>query len=153
VRELSNTTASKENAMRLLIRCGGALVLLLSTVGIGCCIAGVVGVWMFRQTASEKVLDTCTRFDVGLQRAAVANDNARRAQQNARADVAKGKGQGTFDDWQSELDNARSEVGRVKDEIPGWLTLAAIAVTVISVWGAVSQVSLFVHALRWCQCG
>jgi hypothetical protein len=108
---------------------------------------------MFRQTASEKVLDICTRLDVGVQRAAVANDNARRAQQNARADVAKVKGQGNIDDWQSELDNAREEIGRVKAEAPGWLTLAAIAVTVISVWGAVSQVSLFVHALKWCRGG
>ncbi len=75
--------------MRLLLRCAGALVLLLSTVGLVCCVAGVVGVWMFRQTASEKVLNISTRLDVGLQRASDANENVRRALEKARADVAK----------------------------------------------------------------
>jgi hypothetical protein len=108
---------------------------------------------MFRQTASEKVLDVCTRLDVGIQHASVANDTAKRAQQSGRADLTKVKGQGAFEDWQSDLDHARDEVGHVKAETPGWLTLAAIAVTITGVWGAVSQVSLFVHALRWCQGG
>lgn len=139
--------------MRQLIRCVGALGVLLCTVGIGCCVAGVVGVWMFRQTASEQVLDICARLEAGIQRAAAANDSARRAQQNARAGVAKVQDQGTLDDWQSDLDKARAEIGRVKAEAPGWLTLAAIAVTVISVWGAVAQVGLFVHALKWCLGG
>src|ERR1700676_5214531 len=92
-RKTSSPTPGEEGAMRLLLRCVGALVLLLSTFGIVCCVAGVVGVWMLRQTASEKVLNISTRLDVGLQRASDANEKVRRALEKARADVAKvGKG-------------------------------------------------------------
>jgi hypothetical protein len=253
--------------MRLLLRCAGALVLLLSTVGLVCCVAGVVGVWMLRQTASEKVLNISARIDAGLQRVSLANENVRRALEKARADVAKvSKGsadlgggaekgrpatgtlrgliqrqvgpeinelggrlatcsdaavavtsllqsfeelapgqtgriepdklerladqasqlsaavqrlqavvgdedkgaaekevvaaagevelvlrkcQATVDHWQSDLDAGPNEILRVKAEILRWLTLIAIAATVICVWVAMSQISLFAHALKW----
>jgi hypothetical protein len=38
--------------MGLLRRFGGVMVLLLSTVGIICCVAGIVGTWMYYQTVS-----------------------------------------------------------------------------------------------------
>jgi len=247
------------------------LVLFLSTVGIVCGLAAVVGVWMFRQTASEKVVKISARLDVGFQRASVANDNVRRALEKARADIAKvskvaadlGAGdeksrlatgalrrlvrqvvgpemndlggrlsmcsdaaaavssllqsfeelrpgqtgriepdklerlvgqasqlsaslqrlqaavgeedngaaekevvaaagevelvlqrcQAVLDDWQSHLDAAREEIARVKAEALRWLTLTAIAVSVLCVWVAVSQISLFAHALTWCRGG
>jgi hypothetical protein len=39
----------------LLRRYGGAIVLLLSAVGIICCASGIIGVWLFYQSVSEKV--------------------------------------------------------------------------------------------------
>jgi len=65
------------------------MVLLLSTVGIVCCVAGIIGVWMFHSNASEKVQTISTRLEDGFQRASAANQNVRRAVEMARADVAK----------------------------------------------------------------
>jgi hypothetical protein len=258
----------EECAMELLRRLGGAIVLLLSTVGIVSCLAGVVGAWVFRQEASERVQAASARIDVGLQRASAANQNVRRAVGKARADVAEvstgsgdlGEGgekgrrasrtlrtviqkqvgpniddlggrvatlsdaavavssllqsfqelppgrtgrinpdqlerwgdegqqlsaklrrleavvgdgeketggrevadaasevdlillkcQAKADDWQTDLDGSREKLQHVKAEILGWLTLGAVAVTLLCVWVAAGQVSLFAHALPWC---
>jgi hypothetical protein len=246
----------------------GATVQLLSAAGVVGCVAGIVGVWVFRQNASEKVKNLSARLEVGLRRASAANENVRRALEKARADLAQvgkesadlgggggeksrrasgavrllvrqqvgpnltdlggrlatfadaavavssllqslqelppgrsgrskpddlgrwadqatqlsaslrrlqavvgdgdkevskeevvaasgevdlvlQKGQATVDEWQSGLDAAREEVPRVKAEILGWLTPAAVAVTAVCVWVAVSQISLFAHARKW----
>jgi hypothetical protein len=74
--------------MRLLRRFVGALVLLLSAVGIICCASGIIGVWLFYQNVSDKVQTISARLDVGLQRVAAANQNVSRAVEKARADVA-----------------------------------------------------------------
>jgi hypothetical protein len=255
--------------MRLLRRTAGVIVLLLSAVGIVCCLAGAVGVWVFRQAASERVNTLSARLDVGLQRASVANQNVRRALETAGADVGRvgkepaGPGGGnaksrlgrealrgflgqvigpevndvggrlatlsdaavavssllgsfqelapgqtgplkpdklaslagqasqlsatvqrlqavvgdgdkgatdkevadassevaavlqrceqTVDDWQSDLDAARQDLPRVKAEALRWLTLGAVAVSVLCAWVGVSQVSLFAHAWGWCR--
>jgi hypothetical protein len=226
-----------------------------------------VGIWVFHQTASERVENVFTRLDLGLQRASVANQNLQRAVGRARADVAEvgkesgdlGQGgekggrasrtvrallqqkvgpnveelggrlatlsdaavvvssllesfqelprrwagriepgklegwgeevqqlstrlrrleavvaggdketsgqelaattsqvdlvlqrcQAKVDDWESNLDAAREEMGWVRPKVAGGLTLTAIAVTVLLGWVAAGQVSLFAHALRW----
>jgi hypothetical protein len=55
------------------------------------------------------------------------------------------------DGWQSDLDAAREELPRVRVEVLGWLTPAAIAVSVLGAWVALSQISLFAHARKWCR--
>src|SRR5438477_13151664 len=75
--------------MGLLHRILGATVLLLSAVGIVCCLAGAVGVWVFRRAASEKVTTISARLEVGLQRASVATRNVRRALEKACAEVGR----------------------------------------------------------------
>ena len=75
--------------MRLLRRPVGVTVLLLSAAGIVCCLAGAVGVWVFRQAASAKVDRASARLGVGLERASVANQNLRRALAKAGADVGR----------------------------------------------------------------
>src|SRR6516162_2624820 len=74
--------------MRLLRRFGGAIVLLLSTVGVLCCVAGAIGVWIFNQQASHRVQNISEQLDAGLERASVATQNAQRAVGKARAEVA-----------------------------------------------------------------
>ena len=59
--------------------------------------------------------------------------------------------QATVDAWQSDLDATRGDLARVKAKLPGWLTWAAIAVTVLCSWVGAGQISLFAHALRWCR--
>jgi hypothetical protein len=243
------------------------MVLLLSTVGVLCCVTGAIGVWIFHQRASQRVQNITARLDSGLERASVANQSAQGAVGKARAEVARvgkestdlsGSGernrgasralrtliqqqvgpnlnnlsgrlatlsdaavavatllqnfqelatsrtgrikpeqferwgdeaqqlsgtlrrleavvsngekattsrevgattsavdlilqqcQARLDVWQSELEAAREEVQDVKAEILGWLTPAAIVATLLCLWVAAGQISLFVHALRW----
>jgi hypothetical protein len=245
----------------------GAIALLLSTVGIVCCVAAIAGIWMLHQTVREKVENVAVRLDCGLLRASTANQNVQRALGPARASVdqvskdsaalsgsdeksrratsALGKlvrrqvgpnindldvrlatlsdaataissllgsfqefppfatgrlksdkmegwtdqaaqlattlrrleavvGDGNkessgreiadastaventlqrcqakVDDWQSELENARGEFRDAKTTLLGWLTSAAIVVTLVAVWVAVGQISLFAHVLPW----
>jgi hypothetical protein len=65
------------------------MVLLLSAVGIVCCMAGIVGIWMLHQTAYGKVEIITDRLDGGLRRASVANQNVQHALEQARASVDK----------------------------------------------------------------
>jgi hypothetical protein len=59
--------------------------------------------------------------------------------------------QTTVDEWQSDLDTARQELPYLEAEILGWITLVAIVATVVCSWVALSQISLFAHALKWCR--
>jgi hypothetical protein len=253
--------------MRFLRRFVAVLVMILSTVVFIACIAGMIGVWIARQKASEKVQDLSARIEVGLQRASAADLEAERALEKARDNVAtvnkesanlsgeqKGLttslirgviqaqagprinevygrlamfsdtavvaasllqslqesplgtdrqidperldqlggqaaqlsaafqklrgvvGEGdtpaserdvvdatrevdrilqrclaVLSDIQSDLDAAREDVPRVKAKIFSWMLLAAIVVTVLCAWVAVSQVSLFAHGWKWCR--
>jgi hypothetical protein len=74
--------------MRLLRRIGGLMVLLLSAVGIIGCAGGIIGVWMFYPSVSDKAHTILVRLEVGLQRVSDANQNVRRAIERARADLA-----------------------------------------------------------------
>ncbi len=75
--------------MSLLRRFVGTLVALLSTVGIVCCVAGIVGIWMFHQSVSAKVENITARLDGGLQRVSIANQNLQRALEQARSSMGK----------------------------------------------------------------
>src|SRR5581483_6993442 len=79
----------EERVMSLLRRFLGTLVALLSTVGIICCLAGIVGIWMFHQGMSAKVKSITARLDGGLQRVSIANQNVQRALEQARASTGK----------------------------------------------------------------
>jgi hypothetical protein len=245
------------------------MVLVLSTIGFICCIAGVVGIWMFHQTAYAKVANVTDRLDSGLERAAVAHQKVQRALEQARVsvdevskesasvsgrdekrrratsalrklvrqrvgpninelgvrldtlsdaatvfssllqsfqdfaprhsvriqpeklegwtdqmaqlsttlrrleavvgdndkesngreiaaasgavDLALRRCQAKFEGWQSGLGAAREGVRSVKSETLGWLTLSGIVGTLLCLWVAVAQISLFAHALSWCR--
>ena len=49
--------------MRLLRRFGGAMVLLLCTVAIICCVAGIIGIWMFYLRTFDKVQTISAKLD------------------------------------------------------------------------------------------
>jgi hypothetical protein len=79
--------------------------------------------------------------------------------ETSRQDVAAATGdvvlflrkcQATLDAWQSDLDETRDDLAHVKAKILGWLTWAAIAMTVLCSWVGAGQVSLLARALRWC---
>src|SRR5579864_4024048 len=89
-RAYHNSRADSQGAfMRLLLRLLGAIVVLLSTIGLIACIAAIVGAWKLQQETSQKVENVTTRVDVGLQRASDVTKNVRRALEKARGDVAE----------------------------------------------------------------
>jgi hypothetical protein len=61
------------------------------------------------------------------------------------------KCQATVDGWQSDLDETRGDLAYIKATILGWLTCAAITVTILCSWVVAGQVSLLAHAVRWCR--
>jgi hypothetical protein len=69
----------------------------------------------------------------------------------SEVDLILQKCQARMDVWQSDLETAREELRQVEGEILDWLTPAAITVTLLCVWVAAGQISLFAHALRWCR--
>src|SRR5262249_3402069 len=79
----------EESPMGFVRRLGGAIVLLLSAVCFVCCVAAVVGVWVFRQSAPQRVETIAARLTDGLERASAANQNVRRAVAKARSEVAE----------------------------------------------------------------
>jgi hypothetical protein len=60
--------------------------------------------------------------------------------------------QTTVDDWQSELDAVRADLEPVKTQTLRWLLIGAIAMTVLLVWVAAGQISLFGRAVAWLKC-
>jgi hypothetical protein len=70
---------------------------------------------------------------------------------SSEVDLALQRCQAKVDDWQAFLEAASDEVRHARGEILGWLTPAALAVTVLLVWMALGQISLFAHALQWCR--
>jgi hypothetical protein len=59
------------------------------------------------------------------------------------------KCQEAVDSWQSDLDAAREDLARVKAQMGSWQMYVAITMTVLLVWVAAGQVSLFGRALEW----
>ncbi len=61
------------------------------------------------------------------------------------------KCQATGHAWQFDVDSTRDDLVRVKAKILGWLTWAAIGMTVLCSWMGAGQLSLFACAMRWCR--
>jgi hypothetical protein len=78
---------AKDLVVRWLLRVIGVLFRALSTVGFVGCVAGIVGIWMFRQGVSRHVEDLAARLDAGLQRAAAATQGFRQSQETVRSDI------------------------------------------------------------------
>jgi hypothetical protein len=57
--------------------------------------------------------------------------------------------QDTVSNWQSDLDSSRERLSTAKTQILDWLTPAAIALTLVCLWLALSQISMFEHARKW----
>jgi hypothetical protein len=67
----------------------------------------------------------------------------------SEVDLVLGRCQDTVSNWQSDLDSAREDLSTVKTKVLDWLTPAAIAMTLVCLWLAVSQISVFEHARSW----
>ena len=67
------------------------------------------------------------------------------------ADLFLLKCQAAVDAWEFDLDETRDDLSQSNAKILGWVTCAAIAVSVLCFWMGAGQISLFAHALRWCR--
>lgn len=75
--------------MALFQRSTGVLLLILASLGIVACIAGVVGVWIVFANTSSRVTSISEKVDAGLERVSTGNNKVRRALDRAREDVAE----------------------------------------------------------------
>jgi hypothetical protein len=75
--------------MTLLRRVVGAVVLLLSALVFVCCVAAIVGTWMVRQQAVQKVETVAGRIDNGLERTTAVTQNIQGALKKAHEAVLK----------------------------------------------------------------
>jgi hypothetical protein len=66
-------------------------------------------------------------------------------------DLALQRSQAQVDDWQTNVDAFREQMEDVKAELLGWLTPAAIALTLLLAWVGLGQLSLFARGLQWCR--
>ena len=73
--------------MRFLGRILGALVLVLSAVGIVCCAAGVIGIPIGRPAVAQRIERIDARLAAAIQRITSTTRDVQRALQKARADV------------------------------------------------------------------
>jgi hypothetical protein len=105
----------------------------------------------------ERASDQAAQLSTNLRRLqGVIGDGDRAAEQREVA-AAAGKVDGVLQecqemvgDWQSDLNDVHAKMPQLKTEVLGWLTLSAIVVTAVCAWVALSQISLFVHAWKWC---
>jgi hypothetical protein len=99
------------------------------------------------QQLSEKL----RRLEAAVGNGEKATTSTEVAGATSEVDLILQKCQARMDAWQSALEAARDDLRHAKAEILGWLTPAAIVGTLLCLWMAAGQISLFGHALRWCR--
>jgi hypothetical protein len=104
-----------------------------------------------RADEAQRLSSTLQRLEVTVGEGDTETDRQKVAAATSEVDVVLQKCRATVDAWQSDLDAARDDLAHIKAKMPGWLTCAAIAVTVLCLWVGAGQISLFAHALRWCR--
>jgi hypothetical protein len=107
--------------------------------------------WVLPTDEARQLSATVRRLE------AVIGDGEKEASQadvagaTSEVDAILQRCQGAVENWQSDLTSARADLARVKGEIPGWITYAAIAATALCLWMGAGQISLFGRALRWAR--
>jgi hypothetical protein len=75
--------------------------------------------------------------------------SSREAAATNEVDHVLEKYQDAVDSWQPDLDAAREGPARVQAHVVSWQMYVAIAITVLLVWVAAGQISLFGRPLEW----
>ena len=69
----------------------------------------------------------------------------------SEVDLILEKCRARMDVWQADLEAVRDELRQAKEEILSCLTPAAIVGTLLCLWMAAGQISLFAQGRRWCK--
>jgi hypothetical protein len=104
-----------------------------------------------RADEAQRLSSALRRLEVAVGDGDSASGKQEVVEATGKVDLALQKCQDTVEAWQSGLDAVGDDLARARAKILGWLTLAAVAVTVLCSWVGAGQVSLFAHALRWCR--
>jgi hypothetical protein len=104
-----------------------------------------------RTEKAQQLSATLRRLEAAVGEGDKETSHREVASATSQVDLVLQNCQAALDDWQSDLDAAHEDLARVKGQILGWLTYAAVAVTILCLWVGAGQVSLFARALRWCR--
>jgi hypothetical protein len=104
-----------------------------------------------RADEARKLSSVLRRLEVAIGDGDTETGRQEVAAATGEVDLFLQKCQATVDAWQSDLDEARDDLAQVKGKLLGWMTCAAIVVTVLCSWVGAGQISLFASALRWCR--
>lgn len=104
-----------------------------------------------RADEARQVSSMLRRLEVAVGDRDTESDRQEVASATGEVDLFLRKCQATVDAWQSDLDSTHDGLAQVKAKILGWLTFAAIGVTVLCSWMGAGQLSLIARALRWCK--
>jgi len=99
------------------------------------------------QQLSEKL----RRLEAAVGNGEKATTSTEVAGATSEVDLILQKCQARMNVWQADLEAAREELRQAEEEILSWLTPAAIVGTLLCLWMAAGQISLFANALRWCR--
>jgi hypothetical protein len=106
-----------------------------------------------RSDEARRLSSILRRLEVAVGDGGTETSREEVAAATGEVDLFLQKCQATVDAWQSNLEEIRDDLARVKAKILGWLTFAAIAVIALCSWVGAGQVSLLAHALRCCGGG
>jgi hypothetical protein len=106
----------------------------------------------------EQWAEEARQLAVALRRLeVVVGDGERQSSQReitaatSEVDAVLQKCQATVEAWHAGLEAAPDALGDTEAKVLGWLKAGAVTVTLLCVWMAAGQVSLFALALRWCK--
>lgn len=106
-----------------------------------------------RADEARRVSSILQRLETAAGEGDTESDGQEVAAATGEVDLFLQKCQATGDAWQSDLDSTRENLARFRTKIRGWLTWAAIGLTLLCSWMGAGQLSLFARALRWCRAG
>jgi hypothetical protein len=104
-----------------------------------------------RADEARQLSSILRRLEVAVSDGDTETGRQKVAAATSEVDLVLQKCQATVEAWQSDLDAARDDLAHARAKLLGWLTCAAIAVTVLCLWVGAGQISLFARAPRWCR--
>ena len=102
-----------------------------------------------RADEAQQLSASIRRLEAALDDGEKGTSSREIAATTSEVDQVLERCQAAVDSWQSDLDGAREDLAHVKAQIVSWLTYVAIVMTVLLVWVAAGQISLFGRALEW----
>jgi hypothetical protein len=102
-----------------------------------------------RADEAQQLAARLRRLEAALGEGETGVGSREAAATTSEVDRVLEKCQVAVDTWESDLGAAREDLARVQAQTVSWLLYVAIGVTVLFVWMAAGQFSLFGRAVEW----